>query len=145
MRSFDYSVGPLPEVMDRHGVEAAWIVRGWNRVPTTGARILEGVEVLALFASSYPVPAGPGPSEKLFLSLALVDRDGTVLYYASVDLLRTAEQGRRDRPATGTGAGEAVPYGLEEGDAGPDDLREAPFARRAVRAALAGYRAERPR
>lgn len=45
VRTLDYSLGPAAEFMDRHHVDALWIVRGFNLVPTTGARVKRGVDI----------------------------------------------------------------------------------------------------
>lgn len=141
-REFDYSVGPLTGTMVRDNIDAVWIVRGFNLLPTTGAALKDGLETLAAILSA----AGGGPGvaftlKKLELRVALVDGTGRVLYYATADAGDAQSAGAADEPAAATGGPEAP----APGDDGParSDLRDPRAAGNVVRAALSGLRKEK--
>lgn len=86
IRFLEYSLGPAREAMARKGVDAVWIVRGFNNVPTLGAQVKEGVEFLLNIVSALGrAPVVTWTLIKIELSVALVDRDGTILFYNGID------------------------------------------------------------
>jgi hypothetical protein len=118
VRSFDYSLGPAREVMERYQVDAVWVVRGFNLLPTTGARIKDGIEIALAILSGV---GGARTYKKIELRVALVDRIGSVLYYGT-----TNDWVGRPEEQTYLGV----------------DLRDPRVARHYINAALKEYRME---
>jgi hypothetical protein len=145
VRSFDYSLGPAAEFMDRFGVDAVWIVRGFNLLPTTGARAKEGAEVLLSILAALGGHAAPVIQYKrVELRVALVDRNGTILYFGVAD--EGAGSPAEERPARAASMrGPLEPPGPEENMYLAVDLRDPRVARYFIRAALSGYRKEATR
>ena len=141
VRTFDYSVGPLQGVMDRYNIDAIWIVRGINLLPTPGARMMEGLEIaVGILGSLGRVYVPIYITKKLELSVAMVDRSGNVLYYGMVDDNKTG-QAAKERPGEAAPAkGELDPARPEGQEYLEDDLRDPRVARHYIRAALSGYR-----
>ena len=142
MRTFDYSLGPARELMERYNVDAVWIVRGLNLLPTTGARVKEGAEVLLSILAALGGHAAPLIQYKrVELRVALVDWNGTILYYGVAD--EGAGQPTEERPAKAA----SMRGPLEPSEPGENtyltvDLRDPRVARHFIRAALSGYRKE---
>lgn len=140
----DYSLGPAVEFMDRHHVDALWILRGFNLLPTTGAKVKHGVEVaLSVLAALGGLVVPVVDLQKIQLRAALVDRAGTILYYgvANDRTARPAAEPPAESAATGGDsvlASEPVPTFPEV------DLRDPRAARHYLRAALSGYHAKPP-
>ncbi len=142
VRILDYSVGPAAEFMDRHHIDALWIVRGFNLLPTTGARVMHGVDVALSVLSALGGVAVPVIDlQKIQLRVALIDRSGTVLYYGVAD-------DRTARPPAGPPAepvsrsGDSVSDSAGEPSFPDVDLRDPRAARHYLQAALSGYRAK---
>ena len=139
VRTFDYSLGPAREVMERYNVDAVWIVRGFNLLPTTGTKVKEGAEVLlAVMAALGGAPVPLIQYKKIELRVALVDRTGSVLYYGVADEDR-AGQPVGELPAESAAAGD-VPAGTAGRAYVAVDLRDLPVARYYLKAALAQFR-----
>lgn len=140
VRAFDWSLGPAVEFMERHDVDAVWIVRGYNGLPTTGARVKEAVEfVLGVLAAAG---GGGGPNlafRRIELRAALVDRTGSVLYYGVADERAgfPAEERARETASAGDAPGSGP---MEERTTLAVDLRDPRVVRHYVKAALSGYR-----
>jgi hypothetical protein len=140
----DYSLGAATGIMERYQVDAIWVVRGFNLLPTAGAQAKHGAEVtLAVLAALGGVAVPVTELRKIELRAALIGRDGTVLYYGLAD--ERAGSPEPEPPATaGTDA-----EGRSAGSAGEStyievDLRDQRAARHYVAAALAGYQAAKP-
>jgi len=141
MRTFDYSIGPVREALDRSGADAIWIVQGYNLLPTTGTRLKEGLEVMVgILAAMGGAPVPVYTLKKVVLTLSLVDREGKILYTAAVDDHRTG-QAVKERPGQAP-RGELDPVMPEGQEYLENDLRDPPVARHFIRALLAGYREE---
>jgi hypothetical protein len=140
VRALDYSVGPAAELMDRHHVDAIWMVHGYNLLPTTGARAKHGVEIFLSVLSALGGVAVPDIQlQKIQLRVALVDRNGSILYFGVADdrtALPLEEPPVEAVPADGSPTivttGEATHLHV--------DLRDPRAARHYLQAALAGYR-----
>lgn len=129
--TFDYSVGPANELMERYQVDALWIVRGFNLLPTTGASVKDGVEVLlAVLSAIGGVPVPVMTLKKIELRVVLVDKTGSILYYGVADDTTAAP--------TGETSDEAAPEG---GSTPPVDLRDPRAAHHYLKTALSKYRA----
>lgn len=142
VKILDYSVGPLQAVLEKHNVDAVWVVRGFNLLPTTGAVLKEGLEVMVgiLAAAGGPVFLPTALFRKIELRTALVDRNGTVLYYGVADDQGgwpTQESPSGSVPA---GRGELEPVRSAEHVNLEKDLRDPRVARYYIRAALSGFR-----
>jgi hypothetical protein len=142
VRTLDYSLGPAAEFMDRHHVDALWVVRGFNLLPTTGATVKHGVDVaLAVLAALGGVAVPVIDLQKIQLRVALIDKTGSILYYGVAD-------DRTARPPAGPPAEPAPTSGDSLSDSArepsfPDvDLRDPRAARHYLQAALSGYRAK---
>jgi hypothetical protein len=156
IRFFDYSLGPSQGAMERNKVDAVWIVRGFNLVPSPDLELKSVPEgalkvvlltavVVASFASLHPVAVGgPIPLQKLGLSSALVDRSGNILSYSIFDGNSKNEWRGVERTGTRPESGELEPpRPTEIGWTDIDiDLRDPRVAGHYVREALAGYAAE---
>lgn len=143
VRAFDWSLGPAGEFMERNGVDAIWIVRGYNLLPTTGARVKEGVEfILGVLAAAGGHGGGPTLTyRRIELRAALVDRAGSVLYYGVAD--ERAGFPTEERPREPAAAGDPPgPGPMEDRASLTVDLRDPRVARHYIKAALAGYRAK---
>ena len=143
VRFLEYSLGPAREAMARKGVDAVWIVRGFNNVPTIGAQVKEGVEfMLSIVAAIGMHPTPTTTVIRINLSLALVDKDGTILFYNTIDSNKIGPSGQEypDQPA-GT---KAVPGpGRQAGrEYGEEDLRNPRVARQYIKALLSDFRTE---
>ena len=141
VKTLDYSIGPLQAALEKHNVDAVWIVRGFNLLPTTGAVLKEGLEVMVgILAAAGGAVFPTAQFRKIELRTALVDRNGTVLYYGVAD-----DQGgwpTRESPDGSVPArsGELEPVRSEEHVNLEKDLRDPRVARHFIRAALSGFR-----
>lgn len=116
---FEYSVGPVKELMERYQVDALWIVRGFSVVPTTGARVMDAVETAVGILSALGGGVGPVVRRKIAISVALIDKSGNVIYYG---MANDTVSRRDDQAIAGS------------------DFRNAGIARDLVRNALRQYR-----
>ncbi|HWP35247.1 MAG TPA: hypothetical protein VNM66_06600 [Thermodesulfobacteriota bacterium] len=81
---FDYSVGPVDRLLQKSRADALILVYGFDQISTGGRKTLQAVGAILPFVG--------GPRAGLTgLSMALVDRSGTVLWY-KID----ASEGRHD-------------------------------------------------
>lgn len=139
-RAFDYSVGPAAEAMERHRVDAFWIVTGTNLLPTVGTRIADVVDVLMAIAGGLGgAPTFSSVLMKLDFRAALVDRNGTILFFCKLgpaDLWQAP--GSHDSADVSAAAGSAGP--AEKEGFVREDLRAPGIARRYVRALISEFR-----
>lgn len=130
VHTFDYSMGPLQGAMDRYKVDAVWIVRGFNLLPTAGVKLGEGLGLMLSILSMGSINSGPALWPQRFrLSLALVDKNGRVLYYGIAD-------------EHGAGWPIQEPLGEAAPAKGEIDLRDPQMAQQCIKAALSGYSGE---
>ena len=116
-RTFDYSLGDARETMERQQVDAAWIISGFNLLPTAGAQARDVADYFfSTIGSLAGSPTNPSVMRKLEIRAALVDQSGQIVFYAILD----------DSNVPG-----------EEG--AKEDLRDPGLARRYVRALLSAY------
>jgi hypothetical protein len=112
MLSVDYPPGSVERIMERHGLDAVWIVTGIVILTREGAGT-----------------SGPAIGNRLLLRAALVDGQRTILFSDVADENAVAP----DRGAPG------APVAIE---AAQVDLRDPNVARKGVEALLAEYRTE---
>ncbi|WP_136513614.1 hypothetical protein [Geomonas edaphica] len=78
----DYSVGPIPKILDPAGADALLLVHGVDQYASAGKKAVNvlgtvsGV-MMSAFTGIVVVPRGEGTT----LRIALVDRNGTVLWH----------------------------------------------------------------
>ncbi len=128
VRYFDYSLGPVQEMMERHSVDALWFVSGFNLFPTKGTQAADTAGVLLEILSGmggHPVPALR--LRKIELRAALVDKSGTIFFYCKL--------GEENVPLVGQSTDQAA----EEAPL-KKDFRDARTARQYIRALLTEYR-----
>ena len=123
VRSFDYSLGSAASLMERHELDAVWIVAGANLVPTLGAQVRDAIELFMEIAAALGGRASLSTRlEKLDLRAALVGKDGSILFFCVIH----AGDVPGAEPASRKGE-------LQH------DLRDPAFARRVVHELLAEY------
>jgi hypothetical protein len=118
--SVQYPPGSVEKAMDRHGLDAVWIV--------TGAAILSKGRAGTSGPATSPMEA-PAPGKRLLLRAALVDRKGTVLFSDVVDEDAITQ-------------GEHLPGSPGGPVPARADLRDLQVARHQVEVLLAEYRTE---
>jgi hypothetical protein len=140
LRSFDYALGPVSEAMERHQVDAVWLIKGFTLKPTTGAQVEETVGVILSILGSYGAGGGGAPiSKKSELRAALVDKSGVILFYCRIDNSDIEEAGRNSDQFN-IMKGEQPNRNAEETHADSQDIRNREIARHYVRKLLAEYR-----
>lgn len=77
LENFDYSVGSLDQLLQRHQADAIVIVYGIDQISTAGRKALRGVGLVLGAVTGQPV-LSQGTTA---LNIALVDRSGAVLWY----------------------------------------------------------------
>lgn len=77
LENFDYSLGPVDDVLKRSRADALVIVYGIDQISTTGRKALRGVGLVLGSITGQPVVS----SGTTALNIALVDRSGAVLWY----------------------------------------------------------------
>ena len=77
LENFDYSLGPIDDVLKRSRADALVIVYGIDQISTTGRKALRGVGLVLGSITGQPVVS----SGTTALNIALVDRSGAVLWY----------------------------------------------------------------
>jgi hypothetical protein len=77
LEKFDYSVGPVDDVVRKQQADAFVIVYGIDQISTAGRKALRGVGLVLGSVTGQPV-LSQGTTA---LNIALVDRSGTVLWY----------------------------------------------------------------
>jgi hypothetical protein len=77
LENFDYSLGPVDDVLKRSRADALVIVYGIDQISTTGRKALRGVGLVLGSVTGQPVVS----SGTTALNIALVDRSGAVLWY----------------------------------------------------------------
>ena len=77
LENFDYSVGPVDDVLRKHQADAFLIVYGIDEISTAGRKALRGVGLVLGSVTGQPV-LSQGTTA---LNIALVDRSGAVLWY----------------------------------------------------------------
>jgi len=119
---------------------AVWVVRGFNAVPTVGAQVKEGIEVLlAILSAMGRTPVPLNIMIKIELSVALVDKDGAILFYNRInsDKIEADSQGYLEQIAV------TEEFRKSDSPVGPTygelDLRNSPVARRYLRALLSNF------
>lgn len=74
LQNFEYSIGPVDRLLARHRADALVIVHGADEISTGGRKALQVVGTI--------VPFAPKPRSGVSgMTLALVDRSGTILWY----------------------------------------------------------------
>lgn len=137
LRSFEYSLGPAGEMMERHQVDAVWIVTGFNLLPTTGARVADTVAVFIGILSA--MGGGPGPLilKKTELRAALVDKNGAIVFYTKLDESNVPQAERKPGHYDAVQGERTIDQAAEEPV--KKDMRDPRFARRYIRALLSEY------
>ncbi len=145
LRSFDYSLGPLQGMMERHQVEAIWIVIGVNLLPTAGAQWGDaGQTLIAILAAMGGAPVGTLTLKKIELRAALVDKSGKILFYTRLDESNVPQVKQTPGGYNVLQGGYSTDQGPEQGQI-EKDIREPRFARRYIRELLSEYQTEAAR
>lgn len=71
---FDYSIGPIDKILQKYRADALILTYGFDQISTGGRKALQTVGAI------LPFVGGPS-SGATGLSVALVDRSGTILWY----------------------------------------------------------------
>ena len=141
LRSFDYAVGPVSEAMERHQVDAVWLIKGFTLKPTTGAQVEEAVGFILSMLGSYGSGGGGAPiSKKSELRAALVDKSGVILFYCGLENSDIEEAGRNPDQIINLMKGEQPNPNAEDAHTNNQDIRNQETARRYIRKLLAEYR-----
>jgi hypothetical protein len=77
LENFDYSVGPIDALLQKHQADALVIVYGVDQISTNGRKALRGVGLVLGAVTGQPVVS----QGMTALNIALVDRSGAVLWY----------------------------------------------------------------
>ena len=77
LENFEYSVGPVDDVLRKQQADAFLIVYGIDQISTAGRKALRGVGLVLGSVTGQPV-LSQGTTA---LNIALLDRSGTVLWY----------------------------------------------------------------
>jgi len=137
--SFDYTLGPIKELMERHRVDAVWCVIGFNLVPNAWAQAGDAAQYLmAVVTALGNSPVQPMVQMKYELRAALVDKEGQVLFLIRINEGNVSRfpEGPLEEPEPRVGGGETS--GPPE-EPMPRDLRDPKTARRLVRGLMAEY------
>ena len=77
LENFDYSVGPIDALLQKHQADALVIVYGVDQISTNGRKALRGIGLVLGAVTGQPVVS----QGMTALNIALVDRSGAVLWY----------------------------------------------------------------
>lgn len=78
MKHFDYSIGPIDQILQKHGADGLIFVYGFDEISTSGRKALQTTAVIVgALAGVYVVPR----SGITVVSAALVDPSGAILWY----------------------------------------------------------------
>jgi len=138
-RSFDYTLGPIKELLERHRVDAVWCVIAFNLVPDAQAQAGDAAQyLLSIIAAIGKAPAEPMVLMKYELRAALVDKEGKVLFLIRINEENASRflEGPLEELGPRVGVGETSGTPEEQM---PSDLRDRKTARRLVREVLAEY------
>ena len=76
---FDYSLGPINRVLERHGCDGLIFVYGYEEVPSAGRKALMAAGmVIGALTGVYTAPRGVVTT----MDVALVDSSGRILWYS---------------------------------------------------------------
>jgi hypothetical protein len=78
MKNFDYSIGPIDKIMQKHSTDALIFVYGFDEISTGGRKALQAVGVIAGALTGVVVIPRSGIT---VVSAAMVDPSGTILWY----------------------------------------------------------------
>lgn len=133
--SFDYSLGPVRETLERNEIDAVWIVTGFNLLPTTGAQLGDEADYFFSFVGALAgANTNPSVFKKFELRAALVDKSGDILFYALLDDSNVPNEAPGNRSSDQAAAKAPV----------IEDVRDPGTARRYIRALLSEYRKAAP-
>lgn len=76
---FDYAVGPLGALLDGQGADALLVMTGYDEISTFGRKALIAVGKVTGLLFGDPPREGA-----TFMTMALLDRDGAVLWYGEL-------------------------------------------------------------
>lgn len=139
-RSFDYSLGPARELMERHQVDAVWIVTGFNLLPTMGAQWGDATGTFLEIMSALGGHGLPSVKLKKFeFRAALVDKSGEIVFYAKLDESDVPQE-RQNAGQFDAAQGERTTGQAAAEEPVKEDMRDPRFAGRYVRALLSEYR-----
>lgn len=77
---FDHSVGPLDDVLAPQEADALLVITAYDQISTFGRKALTAIGKITSLLFGEPPPEGA-----TFLTMALLDRDGTVLWYGELE------------------------------------------------------------
>lgn len=81
----DFAVGPLGRLFANQNVDAVLLLHGWSEIESAGRAKARRASKAVAFASAFaPVRVEAIRDPGTFVSMALVDRSGTVIWYTTV-------------------------------------------------------------
>ena len=78
MKTFDYSIGPIDKIMQKHGTDALVFVYGFDEISTGGRKALQAAGIIAGVLTGVVVMPRSGVT---VVSAAMVDPSGAILWY----------------------------------------------------------------
>ncbi len=78
MKNFDYSIGPIDKILQKHGTDALIFVYGFDEISTGGRKALLAAGIIAGALTGVVVLPRSGFT---VVSAAIVDLSGTILWY----------------------------------------------------------------
>lgn len=84
MKKFEYSIGPIQNILNKYGVNGLILVTGFDEISSAGRQTLKAVGIiagLALAASGVGGAIIIPRSGITLVSVALVDSSGDILWY----------------------------------------------------------------
>jgi hypothetical protein len=78
MKNFDYSIGPIDKILQKHGTDALIFVYGFDEISTGGRKALQAAGIIAGALTGVVVLPRSGFT---VINAAIVDPSGAVLWY----------------------------------------------------------------
>jgi hypothetical protein len=78
MKNFDYSIGPIDKILQKHGTDALIFVYGFDEISTGGRKALQAAGIIAGALTGVVVLPRSGIT---VVNAAIVDPSGTILWY----------------------------------------------------------------
>ncbi|HUL30186.1 MAG TPA: hypothetical protein VLZ03_06985 [Thermodesulfobacteriota bacterium] len=78
MKHFDYSIGPIDQILQKHGADGLIFASGFDEISTAGRKALQATAVVVGVLAGVAVVPRSGIT---VISAALVDPSGAILWY----------------------------------------------------------------
>jgi len=78
MRNFDYSIGPIDKILQKHGIDALIFVYGFDEISTGGRKALQVAGIIAGALTGVVVIPRSGIT---VINASVVDPSGAILWY----------------------------------------------------------------